>query len=300
MPLIQPSTLEHLLILYARRFPIRRGKLRVINALWRAATGNQGTTRLATLKHGGLKMQCDLTEMLQRQLYFFGTYFLEEQNLDCWADESIGAKVVFDVGANVGIYSLAALAVQRDLTVHAFEPTPEIAVHLRETATLNRLDHLHVHQVAVFSDSGHASLRRFRGELGTNGGMNFITTAADDPGVERVPTVSLDSFCAEHEIARIDLLKIDIQGQEHRALAGAAHLLNTARIGTIFTELNWAQNNREATCPATESIRILEKAGYRFSKPVKPLHWKSSGEWLRSLSDVVASRDNTEQLSCLL
>ena len=34
-----PSTFENLLILYARRFPIRRGKLRVINLLWRAAVG---------------------------------------------------------------------------------------------------------------------------------------------------------------------------------------------------------------------------------------------------------------------
>jgi ribosomal protein L11 methylase PrmA len=34
-----------------------------------------------------------------------------------------GRQVIFDVGANAGIYSLAALAIQRDATVHAFEPT---------------------------------------------------------------------------------------------------------------------------------------------------------------------------------
>jgi hypothetical protein len=126
--------------------------------------------------------------------------------------------------------------------------------------------------------------------------MNFVTTAAVDPGAERVPTVSLDSFCTEHEIDRIDLLKLDIQGNEHQALAGAAHLLNTGRIGTILTELNWARNN-EATCPATESIRILEKAGYRFSKPGRLLDWRGAGEWMRGLSDVVASRNYTEQFS---
>jgi hypothetical protein len=126
--------------------------------------------------------------------------------------------------------------------------------------------------------------------------MNFITSAADDPGAERVRTVSLDSFCAENEVECIDLLKLDIQGQEHQALAGAAHLLNTARIGTIFTELNWARD-KVATCPATESIRILEKAGYRFSKAARPLHWRGAGEWMRGLSDVVASKAYTEQLS---
>ena len=54
-----------------------------------------------------------------------------------------GRQVIFDVGANAGIYSLAALAIQRDATVHAFEPTPEIATRLRAMAKLNGLDHLH-------------------------------------------------------------------------------------------------------------------------------------------------------------
>jgi hypothetical protein len=121
---IPPSTFERLLLFYARRFPMRRGKLRVINSLWRAAVGGQKTRRLATLKHGGLTMSCDLSEMLQRQFYFFGTYFVEEDILACWEHAANGARVIFDVGANAGIFSLAALAVQPDATVHAFEPTP--------------------------------------------------------------------------------------------------------------------------------------------------------------------------------
>jgi FkbM family methyltransferase len=284
-----PSALESLLVSYARRFPIRRGKLRVVDSLWRAAAGDRSTRRLADLRHGGLKMPCDLTEMLQRQFYFFGTYFLEEHILECWESAAKDAKLVLDVGANAGIYSLAALAAQRDATVHAFEPTPEIAARLRETAKLNRLDRLYVHQVAVSSDNGHASLRRFRGELQANEGMNFIRTDLDEPDAERVQTVSLDCFCEDHAISYVDLLKLDIQGHEHRALMGARHLVMAGRIGTIFMELNWAKE-AGAACPATESIRVLEQAGYRFSKPGRRLDWRKSGDWLRTMGDVVARR----------
>ena len=236
------STFEGLLVLYAHHFPIRRGKLRVINSLWRSAAGGH-TQRVADLKHGGLKMPCDLSEMLQRQFYFFGTYFVEEHILSCWENSAKQAKVVFDVGANAGIYSLAALAVQQDAIVYAFEPTPEIATRLRETAALNGLPQVQVHEAAVSSEHGYSALKRCRGEFGTNEGMNFITTAGGDPGAELVPTVCLDRFCEDHAIERIDLLKLDIQGHEHHALAGAAHLLSTGRVGTIFTELNW---NRDA------------------------------------------------------
>src|ERR1017187_7971743 len=161
-------------MLYARNFPIPRGKLRIVNSFWRAALDDQSVHRLAALKHGRFKMQCDLREMLQRQFYFFGTYFLEEDVLRCWETAAKGAEFILDVGANAGIYSLAALAVQPDAVVHAFEPTPEIAARLCATAKLNGLDRLYVHQTAVSSKDGQAILKRCRGDLGKNEGMNFI------------------------------------------------------------------------------------------------------------------------------
>jgi FkbM family methyltransferase len=234
-------------------------------------------------------MPCDLTEMLQRQFYFFGTYFLEENILQCWESLAKGARIVLDVGANAGIYSLAALAIQPDATVHAFEPTPEIAARLRATAKLNGLDRLHVHQLAVSSKNGEAVLKRFRGELGTNEGMNFISRDLRDSGTERVQTVSIDQFCQDHSINHIDLMKLDIQGHEHLALKGAEPLIRSGHIGIIFLELNWAKS-AVATCAATESIRLLEQAGYRFSRPGKRLNWQKAGDWLRTLGDVVAYR----------
>jgi hypothetical protein len=119
-----PSTFENLLTLYARHFPIRRGNLRVIKLLWRAAIGGQSTHRVAVLNHGGLKMSCDLSEMLQRQFYCFGTYFLEEDILRCWETAMNRAKLILDVGANAGIYSLAALAIQPDAAVHTLRTYP--------------------------------------------------------------------------------------------------------------------------------------------------------------------------------
>jgi hypothetical protein len=63
-PPMPSSTPEKFLMLYARSFPIRRGKFRVVNSLWRAAVGDQSTHRLAALNHVGLKMSCILSEML--------------------------------------------------------------------------------------------------------------------------------------------------------------------------------------------------------------------------------------------
>lgn len=286
---MQSSVFENILMMYARRFPIRRGKLRVIDRLWQAGLSSRSTHRVATLKYGGFKMSCDLSEMLQRQFYFFGTYFLEEDLLRCWAALSKGAKVVLDVGANAGIYSLAAIAVQPDLIVHAFEPTPEIATRLRATAELNHLENLYIHEAAVLGETGHAVLNRCRGELGDNEGMNFITKPRGNSDAEQVEAVSLDQFCVDRSIERVDLLKLDVQGHEHSALRGAERLIRAGRVGTIFMELNWSAKSRGPS-PADESIRLLAEADFVFSKPDTLLKWQKAGDWLRELSDVVARR----------
>jgi FkbM family methyltransferase len=200
---------------------------------------------------------------------------------------SKGAKTILDVGANAGIYSLAALAVQPDADVYAFEPTPEIAKRLHETASLNALDRLHVQQVAVSTRGGTATLRRFRGELGNNEGMNFISQDPCESDEEKVETVSLDQFCRERSIDKIDLLKLDVQGHEFAALRGAERLIRAGSISTIFMELNWAQSPR-SPCPASESIRLLSESNYLFSKPTKHLNWQRPGTWLRASTDIVA------------
>jgi FkbM family methyltransferase len=285
----EAPVLERALIAYARSFPLRKGKLRVIDRLWRAAAGSRGTARLAHLRYGRLKMPCDLTETLQRQFYFFGTYFVEEQILDCWTKAAEQAQVIFDIGANSGIYSLAALSSQPNAVVHAFEPTPEIAARLQKTAQLNHLNNLLVHELAVMSHSGQAILRRYRGDFGTNEGMNYICGETGELAAERVQTVCLDEFCREHRIDRIDLLKLDIQGNEHSVLQGAEGLVKRGQLGTIFMELNWA-DKIGAGCPATESIRLLAEGGYRFASPADCHNWRPAGNWLRGRSDIIACR----------
>lgn|GEM_PF-1252201 len=288
---VRPRLPERLLLAYARRFPIRRGKLRVVNALWRAAAGAD-RQRLANLRCSDFRMSCDLEEMLQRQFYFFGTYFLEKELLDAWAAAARRARIIFDVGANSGIYALEALAANPGASVHAFEPTPEIAARLRQSVGLNRLDgRLHVHQTAVSDQDGGAVLRRFRGETGDNEGMNYLVDEPSAPDDEVVETVRLDRFCAERGIGRIDLLKLDIQGREPEALEGAGRLLAERRIALIFMELNWGPR---ADCPADRSIHRLGEAGYRFSAPGPNLEFRAPGDWLRRCSDVLACAPDLE------
>ena len=279
--------LEQLLLAYLRYSPIRRGKYRLVEKFGRGTGGEQGFLRQARLKYGGYRMECDLRKMLQRQFYFFGTYFLEEDVLAQWCQQAKTASVVLDVGANAGIFSFAAAASNPLAKIHAFEPTPEIAAHFRRTIALNQLsDRVVFHQVAVARACGTAQLNFFNGEFQDNEGMNFITAESKSATSVAVPVVSLDDFCLEHGLSVIDLVKIDVQGNEPEVLAGAEGLLRRKSIKAIFLELNWDHADL-AHCPASKAVRILEQAGYEFADPKLPMQFRHAGPWLQVLSDVV-------------
>ncbi|MCX6854908.1 MAG: hypothetical protein NTV80_08380, partial [Verrucomicrobia bacterium] len=75
---------ETLLKLYSRYFPIQKGKYHLVEKYWESAVGSGSKKRTARLNAGGFLMECDLNFVLQRQFYFFGTYYLERANLACW------------------------------------------------------------------------------------------------------------------------------------------------------------------------------------------------------------------------
>jgi len=279
--------LESLLKIYARHFPIDRGKYRIVERFWERAAGNGNRMRKAKLNAGGFAMDCDISKALQRQFYFFGTYFLERDHLACWSEDASGATTIFDVGANLGIYSLTAAAANPGAEIHAFEPTPQLAAHLGKTLSDNGLTRIRVVEAAVSGSTGTAVLNLWGSEEEGNEGLNFVTDSARAAHSLPVTTVSLDDYCEREGITRVDLLKLDIQGNEAEALRGADHLLREGRIARIYTELNWSAE--PGPCPASEVIEILERHGYRFTSPGSNQSPQPKGPWLHSLSDIVAT-----------
>jgi len=137
---------------------------------------------------------------------------------------------VFDVGANLGTYSLLfSRLVGRRGQVHAFEPGPPtfagLKGHLEREGPCRNLtaNHLAVGAAAGTAtlylpgdDHGQASLSRQ-----TAGSW---TTA---PAVTEfaVPMTTLDAYVAARGVASVDLIKVDVEGAELGVLQGAAALL---------------------------------------------------------------------------
>jgi FkbM family methyltransferase len=215
-----------------------------------------------TLSQADVTINCDLTSFIQRQLFFWGSY--EEKYCQHWMRLARQASIIFDVGANVGVYTLLAAAVNSQADIHAFEATPEIARLLKENIDLNEMKNIHVVPLAVGSNGGNGLLRSCRGTDNSNEGMNFVVAESTAPelGDQSIQIVSLDEYCRQMKIDHIDLLKIDIEGGEYDALLGAERLLNSHSIGCIFIEfVEWAANRSGHS--TAELTALLLSGGYK-------------------------------------
>lgn len=141
--------------------------------------------------------------------------------------------VVVDVGAHIGYYTLiAARRVAPGGKVFAFEPEAENFALLERTLALNHFPHVACHDVALADVSGRGSL--FLSP--ENSGDHRLYDPGDGRARQDVRLTTLDRFAREESLERVDLVKMDIQGAEGRALRGMCEVIAKSAGLTLFTE----------------------------------------------------------------
>jgi len=145
---------------------------------------------------------------------WLGSYELKVQEL--MAKELKRGSVFYDVGANVGFYSLLAAVLLHPGRVYAFEPLPKNLHYLRRHVELNGIRNVETLELAISNQVGTALFEteetRAAGKLQTTGNV-------------RVQTASLDALLNEERIAPPNYIKMDIEGTEFLALLGAKECL---------------------------------------------------------------------------
>lgn len=130
--------------------------------------------------------------------------------------------VIYDLGANIGLYSLV-FAANRQRIVHAFEPFDEVLVGLRRNIAINGLSNIDVHPVVL---TDHCGSCRF---LVDNKTATTSHISAPGEAGEELECADLDSYVEKMKLAPPDLVKLDIEGSEQLVFKGMQSLLRQKR-----------------------------------------------------------------------
>jgi len=156
-----------------------------------------------------------------------------------------------DVGANVGVYTVLASCIVTIGEIHAFEPSAQALLRLKENIEINNLANVSVHATAVSDLSGHVYLTKNRDS------MNHLIKHCDIPNIEMVKSVRLDD-----EVGGIDFAmgKMDIEGAELLAMKGSVKMLESHNPPIWLIEVN--DLARRFGYEKEDLISFLMKFGY--------------------------------------
>ena len=219
---------------FIRRFTQRAYRIkgiglgRLCEMLRRFAAKNAPSTPLLINDfQGNAKFNCYLREHMGGQIFFRGSYSGEQLTL--LARLLTTDSVFIDAGANQGEFSITAANVAKNGKVISFEPVAEYRQRLITNIQLNGFNHVQVIPIALGEQNCSLPIYDRQESFSDGTRHEGLPTLFSSPnrGHEReVVTVRrLDDVLANLSLARIDVMKLDIEGAEWSALRGARNTI---------------------------------------------------------------------------
>lgn len=117
---------------------------------------------------------------------------------------------MFDIGANVGSFAVYA-STKTDGPIYCFEPVPDNMRLIKQSIALNGIQTITPVNAAVASQEKDLQIH-----LSYSNAMHSTLVRSDASGQSiTVPVINIENFCRDHNITRIDYLKMDCEGAEY-------------------------------------------------------------------------------------
>jgi|WetSurMetagenome_2_1015567.scaffolds.fasta_scaffold163955_2 FkbM family methyltransferase len=172
-------------------------------------------------------------------------------------------KTFYDIGANIGYYSLIGSMENPELTVAGFEPATGPSHYFRKNIEINGFRNIRAEDVALSQQEGEIEFYEIRNKkyrylehnLGGEGNTGSKTTGRNFV-LNKVRTTTLDNYVTTHNDGPIDLIKMDTEGTENLILERSAYVLKEMKpiiiCETLFNTIE------------PELERIMLSFGYEF------------------------------------
>ena len=164
---------------------------------------------------------------------------------------------ILDVGANLGLTAMYFSRFAKQ--IYALEPSSEHFANLKKNIEYNKLDHVKAINKAIFTESGKFPF----GGPPQNKTMRSLHMATWENGkpIEMVDVITLPDLFAEEKIDHVDLLKLDIEGNETELFSSRSFSAVADKIDMILTEIHsWSGRNNN------QLLEALKENGFEVSR----------------------------------
>lgn len=190
----------------------------------------------------------------------FGIY--EQFEIAVFKKNLRGRMKVIDVGANIGYYSMiASKHIGPNGVVYAFEPDQENYDLLKQNINLNNLSNVKPYQLALSNKTGEETLYLSSYNKGDH---RLYQPENANRKTVTINATTLDDFCHQQQLQKIDIIKIDVQGAEGLVLEGMKTVIRNNPKLTIFSEF-FPRGIRATKVDPTDYLIALHQLGFKLN-----------------------------------
>ena len=176
-------------------------------------------------------------------------------------------RCVFDVGANVGTFTIEGRRAFSQSHFFSFEPVHNTFLKLQQRLAGD--DMVQTFECALGAVTGTATISVFPGrdavsslrpDADFTAKRGYVASANEEIAVE-----TLDNVCRNIGVMQIDLLKIDVEGYEAEVLKGAHETLGSGKVKSLLLEFTFVNPGKGNNSSLVELADLLTPFGYEFA-----------------------------------
>jgi len=223
-------------------------------------------TRIRKVERRGIFWELDLTEGIDFSIFLFGLF--EKETSQAIRRLVTNNSIVIDIGANIGAHTLPmAELVGKKGKVYAIEPTNYAYSKLTNNLLINEglSKRVQADQIILINNGGEGKVKDLYSSWPLSAGPKDSQRHSVHQGVLRTISgaeeMTLDDYVSMNNLMSLDLIKLDVDGNELEVLRGAKNVLKKMK-PTLIMELAPEQYDNQNDF--LKVVEILVSEGYRY------------------------------------
>jgi FkbM family methyltransferase len=204
------------------------------------------------------------------------TFWVKEPETLYWIQSFKEKEILYDIGANIGLYSLYCAFLHKTMTIYSFEPSKINYKRLFINAVMNRYTNI-IPLCIALGNERKENMYWHDIDLteGSTGG--FLSNQGED--MERVDVTSIDNVVI-NGLGVPNHIKIDVDGAEQEILEGMLITLNKGAVKSVLMEIDLIKSNKPLI------VEIMRQKGFTTNNEFNQLEHHSRYRRAREGIDV--------------